>query len=79
MTQRWKNVSVERRTAINGKHKDSAQKEMLAVSATTAGVERKHNRPLLLRGRRHKSDGRKLSKGKSLRGRSPSPCRHLFP
>ena len=41
--------------AISGKQKDSAQKDTLAVSAsTTRSVERKHNRLVLLQGRRLK-------------------------
>ena len=43
--------------------KNSVQKKMLAVSATmTVGVERKHNRPLLLRDRRHKMTEEDLRK-----------------
>ena len=38
------------------KQKDSVQKEMLAVSATTiVGVEKQHNRPLLHQDRRRKT------------------------
>ena len=47
----------------SGKQKESVQKEMLEVSATTTrGVERKHNRPLLLRDRRHKTTEEGLRK-----------------
>ena len=41
--------------AVSGEQKDSVQKEMLAVSVMMTGsMERNHNRPLLLRDRRHK-------------------------
>ena len=43
--------------------RDSVQKEMLAVSATTTtGVRRGHNRPLLLQDRRHKMTEEDLRK-----------------
>ena len=59
--------SVERKTRECHEWKaKSFEKETLAVSAaTTVGVERKHNRPLLLRNRRHKMTEGRLLKGKT--------------
>ena len=55
-----------KKNAINGKQKDIVQKEMLAVSATMRiGVEKKHNRPLLLQNRRHRTT-KKLFERESL-------------
>ena len=65
-TQQGKNVSAEgnQENAISRKQEDSGQKEMLAASATTSlSVERKHNRPLLLQGRRHKMTEENFRKG----------------
>ena len=56
-------LSGNRENAISGKQKNSVQKETLAVSdTTTVGVERRHNRPLLLQGRRHKMTEEDLRK-----------------
>ena len=52
-------LKEDQENAISGKQKDSVQKEMLAASATT---ERKHNRPLLFQGRRHKMTEQYLRK-----------------
>ena len=58
--------------SINGKQKDSVQKEMLAFSSTTiVGVERKHGRPLAPRSQTQ-TDGRTFERKKTLRGSSPS-------
>ena len=47
--------------AINGKQKDSARREMRAVSATMRmSVEKQHSRPLLLQNRRLKTTGKVL-------------------
>ena len=78
-------VGVEKSTesGINGKQKDSAQKETRSGSATMRiSVEKQHNRPLLAPGAQTENDGKSSLKGKTLRGRSPSgkrsrrPCRN---
>ena len=61
-----------KQNAISGKQKDSVQKEMLAASAMMRrSVDKQHSRPLAPKPQT-RNDGRRPSKGKSLRGRSPS-------
>ena len=56
-------TKTKHENAINGKQKDSVQKEMLAASAMMrVSVERKHNRLLLLPDRRHKMTEEDLRK-----------------
>ena len=58
----WK---ANKENAFNGKQKDSAQREMFAVSDTTRiSVEKQLNRLLLLQNRRLKAMGKILGKGK---------------
>ena len=56
------NLSVlkeSKENAVNGKWKDSAQQETLAVSATMkVNVDKQRNRPLLLQNRRLKATGK---------------------
>ena len=54
--------------ALNGKRKESAQEETLAVSATTrTNVEKQCNRPLLLQNRRLKATGKIFERKSSQR------------
>ena len=52
----------EQENAISGKQLDIVQKEILAASATAVIVERKQNRPLPIRDRRHKKTEENLRK-----------------
>ena len=55
----WKG---EWENAISGKQMDSVRKETLAASATEIIVDNEHNRPLLLRMRRHRLTEESLQK-----------------
>ena len=58
--------------AINGKQKDSDQKEYLAVSATTiVSMESKHNRRFPAPRPQTQNVGKRLSKGNAPKGSSP--------
>ena len=54
-------LKESKENAVNGKRKDSVQKETLAVSATMkVNVDKQRNRPLLLQNRRLKATGKIL-------------------
>ena len=64
-------LNEKHENAINGKQRFCVRKGMLAVSVTTTvSVERKHNRPLVLQGHRHKMTEEGLRK--EVHGSSPS-------
>ena len=67
-------------SGINGKQKDSAQKETRSGSATMKiSAEKHYNRSLPAPRAQTENDGKSTLKGKTLRGRSPSGKRSRRP